>query len=244
MNKKPLVVFDIDDTLINHSGAEKEASIRFGSEFQNEISEYSDETFAQIWHDTAEEHIRSFLSGKINFEEQRRRRIKSIFRNVKMKNEEADEIFKTYLKIYEDSWHLFDDVLDFFKKQNDVEFAILSDGSQEQQELKLKRTQIHHHFKFIITAESERLCKPDPKFFLRACKISAKQTSNIYYIGDNLEKDAIGASKAGLRGIWLNRNENRTAEDVDMIKNLSELNGIIERQKESGGGKSKEIETR
>ena len=227
MNKELMIIFDIDDTLVNHSGAEKEASIRFGAEFQKSIPEYSDETFAQTWHDTAEKHIRSFLSGEINFQEQRRRRIKSIFRNAEMRNEEADEIFKVYLRLYEDSWHLFDDVLEFFNNQNDVELAVLSDGSQEQQELKLKRTRIHQHFKFIITADSERLCKPDPKFFLRACEIARKQASDIYYVGDNLEKDAKGASQAGLKGIWLNRNEKRTKEKVTMIKNLSELNGLI-----------------
>ena len=239
-----MIIFDIDDTLVNHSGAEKEASIRFGTEFQNKIPEYSDQTFAQTWHDTAEKHIRSFLSGEINFQEQRRRRIKSIFRNSKMRNEEADEIFKAYLTIYEDSWHLFDDVLEFFNKRNDVEFGVLSDGSQEQQELKLKRTKIHHHFKFIITAESEGLSKPNPEFFLRACEFAGRQPSDIFYVGDNLQKDAIGASKAGLRGIWLNRNENGNAEDVDMIKCLSELNGLIKSQKEIGGGKSKDIEAR
>ena len=60
-----------------------------------------------------------------------------------MRNDEADEIFKAYLKIYEDSWHLFYDVLEFFNKQNNVKFAVLSDGSQEHQELKLKRTKNH-----------------------------------------------------------------------------------------------------
>jgi len=229
MNKEPMIIFDIDDTLVNHSGAEKEASIRFGAEFQKRIPEYSDETFAQTWHDTAEKHMRRFLVGEINFQEQRRRRIKSIFRNAEMRNEEADEIFKTYLKIYEDSWHLFDDVLEFFNRQNDSEFAVLSDGSQEQQELKLKRTNVHHHFKFIISAESEGFYKPDPRFFLRACEIAGKPVSDIYYVGDNLKKDAIGASRAGLNGIWLNRSEIRTAESVDMIKNLSELNGLLQK---------------
>jgi len=45
----------------------------------------------------------------------------------------------------------------------------------------------------------------------------------IYFIGDNLEKDARASARAGMRGIWLNRYGKEKAADVEMIGSLDEL---------------------
>lgn len=222
-----MLLFDIDDTLINHTDAEKEAARLFGIEFHTMIPDYSDDTFVQLWQTTTQTHINSFLNGDITFQEQRRRRIREIFHNTVMNNDKLDHIFSIYRILYEKSWKLFDDVVPFFTLYRDFEFAILSDGSQEQQEMKLRHTHIHQFFKFIITAESEGLSKPDVRFFLRACERSGKPPSDIYYIGDNLIKDALGASNAGLHGVWLNRKRVHTNEKVDTIHTLTEFNRIL-----------------
>jgi len=43
------------------------------------------------------------------------------------------------------------------------------------------------------------------------------------YIGDHLHKDAIGASTAGLRGIWLNRKRHPVPEDIEAIVTLADF---------------------
>jgi len=125
-----------------------------------------------------------------------------------MTENEAIEYFNKYLGYYEDSWTIYPDVieaLDFLKRQN-IEIGVLSDGAQKQQEFKLKKTGILKYFKFVLTAESEGMSKPNPFFFQKGASMFGVESNDVIYIGDNLKKDAMGATDAGLMGIWLNRN--------------------------------------
>ncbi len=207
MEKIIKVLFDLDDTLVNHSKAEIDAAEKFGFMFSSIIPNYDESTFVTLWKTVSENHIKDFLTQKITFREQQIRRIRDIFQNQKMTEHESFKYFNKYLGYYENSWTLYPDVietLEFLKHQN-IELGILSDGAQKQQEFKLKKTGIFEYFKFVITAESEGMSKPNPIFFQKSAELFKVESKNVIYIGDNLKKDAIGATDAGLLGIWLNR---------------------------------------
>jgi len=78
------------------------------------------------------------------------------------------------------------------------------------------------YFNFIITAESEKLKKPDKEFFFRGVQKLKSKSETVFYIGDNLEKDAEGATNAGLCGVWLNRKDKIGSFDFT-VKSLSEI---------------------
>lgn len=218
-----MIILDLDNTLIDHSGAERRAAALFGDQYSDVIPKYHSDTFAQRWHDAAELHIAAFLSGAIGFQEQRRRRIRKIFESQEISPSDADALFLGYLKHYEESWQLFPDVFNFLKTNKQHGLAILSDGEQEQQETKLKKTGIYHYFGFVLTAESTGLSKPEPMMFHRACERGGVSPEDAYYIGDNLKKDAIGSCKAGLRGVWLNRTGKPIPVGIESISSLSEF---------------------
>ena len=73
-----LVCFDLDDTLLDHSGAEKAAALHFGEVFRERLSEFG-EAFTGVWQAAAEKHMEVFLRGEISFQEQRRRRMRELF---------------------------------------------------------------------------------------------------------------------------------------------------------------------
>lgn len=164
----------------------------------------------------------SFLQGEIDFREQRRRRIRAVFGRQEMFDDEADGLFGRYLLHYQASWKTFPDVVAFLEKHCSEGLAVLSDGSQEQQEAKLASAGISHFFQFVVTAESTGLSKPDPRMFHYLCDLVGIAASEACYIGDNLEKDAIGASRAGLRGVWLNRKGRAVPDGVESISTLGE----------------------
>ncbi len=166
--------------------------------------------------------ISRYSYAEIDFQEQRRRRLRTIFGKDDMSSNEADAIFSDYLSHYEASWRVFPDVLSFLESHTDECLAVLSDGAQEQQETKLKNTGIYHYLRFVVTAESTGLSKPDPMMFLSACKLANVEPCDACYIGDNLQKDAIGASQAGLRGIWLNRSNKPIPDGIESISSLTE----------------------
>lgn len=220
------VLFDLDDTLINHSQAEIDAAIKFGKFFSSVIPNYNENTFVEFWRTASVKHIKDFLAQKITFRDQRVRRIRDIFQNKNMSENESFEYFNKYLGYYEDSWNLYSDVIDTleFLKNKNIDIGILSDGAQKQQELKLQKTGIYKYFKFVITAESEEMSKPNPTFFRRGAEMFGVKPKDVIYIGDNIKKDAIGATEAGLLGIWLNREQS----DLSFERSFSDLRELKE----------------
>ncbi|MBN8707961.1 MAG: HAD family hydrolase, partial [Verrucomicrobia bacterium] len=213
-------ILDLDDTLIDHHSAEQNAARLFGEEHAAGIPDYDESGFVQRWHDIAELHLASFLRGEIDFQEQRRRRIRTLFKNPQMFDDDADVLFGRFLRQYQASWIVFPDVIEFLERHQSEGLSVLSDGSQKQQEKKLTRTGISHFFSFVFTSESTGLSKPNPRLFRHVCCIAGVNAGETSYIGDSLEKDALGASDAGLRGVWLNRNAKPAPEGIESISSL------------------------
>ena len=80
------------------------------------------------------------------------------------------------------------------------------------------------YFKNVITAEKANSAKPGKKIFHYSVAIAKTSPEKCVYIGDNLEKDAIGAVNAGMTGIWLNRDSAIKKHNVIEINSLSEFN--------------------
>ena len=171
---------------------------------------YSQESFERVWNRIMMKYYQKFLDRELSFEEQQHSRMRELFDNPGMSPKTAGELFTRYLDLYEASWETYEDVVPFLTwcVSHNHPVSVLTDGSQKQQNRKLELTGLAPYFTYVFTAEEEKRTKPDPLFFTGVCeKLSAKPSDTIY-IGDNREKDALGASQAGLTGIWLDR-ENR-----------------------------------
>lgn len=139
-----------------------------------------------------------------------------------MSEDEADILFSVYLRHYETSWRAFPDVMPFLMRHGSSGIGVLSDGAQVQQEAKLQAVGIDPYVMFLVTSESTGLSKPDPRMFQKACDLAGVPLSEACYIGDNLEKDARGATFAGMRGIWLNRRRDSVPKGVEAISSLND----------------------
>ncbi len=220
-----MIFFDIDDTLLAHSEAEKQGARLFLKHFSDFLV-YSEEEFCTLWNSMTEKYFSSFLSGKISFTQQRRLRIKEIFQNCSpdLSDEEADLHFGIYLQYYEKSWSLFDDVLPCLNSLKEFPLGIISNGNSEQQITKLKQTQIQDRFTTIIISDEIEIFKPNPEIFFEACKRAKVQPKDCIYVGDQLDIDALGSKAAGMRGIWLNRKRVPAYTlDLEMISSLNDL---------------------
>jgi putative hydrolase of the HAD superfamily len=224
------ILMDLDDTLVNHSKAQRVASARFGELFQGEIPGYSRDSFESDWNRIMEKYYRKFLARKLSFEEQRQGRIRELFARPGMSPETAEKLFGQYLNLYEKAWKAYEDVVPFLEwcASRSHPVAILTDGSQEQQNRKIELTCIASYFTYVFTAEEEKRAKPDPLFFTGVCEKLGVHPSAAIYIGDNREKDAVGAANAGLTGIWLDR-ENRDPRYTGLrVTDLYRLKTLIE----------------
>ena len=67
----------------------------------------------------------------------------------------------------------------------------------------------HHDLRFdrIVTSEHARSYKPDPEIFHRALAETGWHPARVVHVGDSLHSDVLGAHGAGLRAIWLHRQD-------------------------------------
>jgi putative hydrolase of the HAD superfamily len=111
--------------------------------------------------------------------------------------EEAMDVFT----IARNQVTLFDDVLVCLRRLAErITLGSLTNGGAD-----LRQIGLDHHFAVSLAAHEIGRAKPDPAVFHAACEALALPPSQVAYVGDDLRLDVEGAQKAGLRGIWLNR---------------------------------------
>ena len=109
-----------------------------------------------------------------------------------------------------------------------VKLGSLTNGAAD-----LEAIGLAHHFEVSLSAHKIGKAKPDPHVFLLACEALKLQPEQVAYIGDDLRLDVEGAQKAGLTGIWLNRQNQQASAELGHIQpdatftNLHDLVGWL-----------------
>ena len=81
-----------------------------------------------------------------------------------------------------------------------VPIAAVTNGNAD-----LERIGMAHHFSFQLGAREHGAAKPDASIFHAACARLGVPHAEVLHVGDHIEMDAIGATRAGLRSCWINR---------------------------------------
>ncbi|MHC5539369.1 HAD-IA family hydrolase [Singulisphaera rosea] len=68
--------------------------------------------------------------------------------------------------------------------------------------------------------------KPHPEFYRAVCKSLALPPGAILSVGDDLENDVLGASRAGLRSVWLDRRGTEIPKD-EAIPRIPDLRVLV-----------------
>ena len=233
----PVVLFDLDDTLMAHR-----AAVDAGIALHMAERAYETERAPaqQLWHDLEEEHYHAYLAGRLTFEGQRRARARDF---ALAHGEELDELaagawFARYFERYRESWSLHDDARPALDALDEalpgVRFGIITNGELDFQRAKLERLGILDRFTHVIASGDVGITKPDPGIFELAVARFASDApvTAAAYVGDRLVTDAIGAATARLVGVWLNRRGATMTDDeaasaamlgVAEVASLSEL---------------------
>ncbi len=84
-------------------------------------------------------------------------------------------------------------------------------------------------FGFVVLSQECGVRKPDPRIFKIALGRAGCSGHEMVHVGDSLEEDALGASAAGIRSVWINRDQRSEARgEADWeISSLTELTDIL-----------------
>jgi putative hydrolase of the HAD superfamily len=234
-----VVLFDLDDTLFAHSKAVARGVAAHLQSLGGAMAAADPDAEFVRWTKLEEQHYHRYLNGELGFHEQRRHRSRDFVEPYGVElgdDDSADEWFGRYLLEYERAWELHDDVLECLHTlAPPVRFGIITNAELPFQQSKLDATGLTPYLEHVVASGDVGFAKPDARIFHHAAALFEAAPSAIAYVGDRLHTDAIGATNAGMHGVWIDRAGTATQEElalaresgVPVIRSLSELPAVL-----------------
>lgn len=213
MSDVRVVLFDLDDTLFAHRAAVESGILAYAEKLGAPYGALEADEVVTLWHDLEEEHYHSYLAGALDFEGQRQARARDFAarHGVALSDAEASAWFADYFEHYVAGWTLHDDALPALdaleRSLPGVRFGLITNGDLAFQRRKVEAVGLDARMVHLIASGELGVAKPDAAIFHAACATFGVEPGEAAYVGDRLRTDAIGAARAGLTGVWLNRRD-------------------------------------
>jgi len=138
------------------------------------------------------------------------------------------KIFNLYMDNYLKNIKLYDGVNDLLNKYKN-KICFLTDLTTEVQYRKIKKLKLNKYCNKIVTSEEAGNEKPHSYIFMLALHKLKLRNHEVCMIGDNFNKDIIGANNLNINAIWLNhekKNDNNLKNPH--LKVVHTFNQILE----------------
>ncbi len=224
------VLLDIDDTLLDFGKAEA-AAIR--------------KTFDHIGIPVSDELIRRYSEindlqwkrlekGELTRDEVLVHRFDILFDELKIKNVPSEMVQATYEYLLGVGHYFVDGAEELLKAlYGKYELYIVSNGTANVQERRIKSADIGKYFNGIFVSEHIGFEKPRKEFF-DSCfaQIPGFDKDSAIIVGDRLSSDILGGINAGVKTCWFNRKNDAPDPEIPAdyeIHSLAELPALLER---------------
>jgi putative hydrolase of the HAD superfamily len=102
---------------------------------------------------------------------------------------------------------LFPEVPEFLRRTQGVPRVLLTNGVPDLQREKLHGAGLWEAFDLFLISGEVGLGKPEPGLFRMALAAFGVRPEEAWMLGDNPAKDILGANRAGVRAVWVDRKE-------------------------------------
>ncbi|MCM3764761.1 HAD family hydrolase [Neobacillus niacini] len=92
----------------------------------------------------------------------------------------------------------------------------------------LKQIGVYDYFEHILVSSEVQISKPDARIFQKLIELSDCRPDEILYVGDNYYDDVIGARKAGIDTVLINRFGGEGIDEIDYEPLVEDTFGLIE----------------
>lgn len=231
--KYDILLWDVDDTLLDFGYSERWAIQHCFEQFGINISEKWIDRYSEI----NQSYWKRLEKGEVSKQEVMIERFRDLFREMEAERNEALNIdIESFAPIYPKAlgkvYKYRDDSFELCSKlKNTCKQYLITNGFAEVQMSKLKLAGFDTLMDGIFISEKMQAVKPQKEFFDKCfAAISDFDKKRVLVIGDSLTSDMKGAANAGVTSCWYNPNEKELEGDVRpdyTIKNLWELLEIL-----------------
>lgn len=186
----PVVLFDLDETLIDRSAAVK--------------------TYAKnLWQSTNQDLTESkFVEQIVEIDEFGYRPRDAFFQEMTRRfgHVVSDNLIRD--GFYQEVWETptlvegVIEVLGDLANQN-IPLGVISNGSTKAQETKLKNSHLRPYFDAVLVSETFGAKKPDASIYLAAAQQLHADIPNSWYVGDHAVNDVWGSKQVGFQAAWV-----------------------------------------
>ena len=226
-NKMIGLVFDVDDTLYEQIVPFENA---YKSLFDMDIDMEKFYLLSRYYSDVKFEASRN---GEMTMDEYHIYRIQEAAKDlgVWLSDEQALNMQKEYKK-NQQKLQMSDITISILElaKENNVKLGIITNGPSEHQWSKVKALGVEKWIdrENIIVSGDYDINKPDVRIYEIMQEKLQLPNDSLYYIGDSLENDIVGANNAGWKSIWINRYKQKLPKEVDIYKIVENNNELFE----------------
>jgi putative hydrolase of the HAD superfamily len=230
MNKYLFLFFDLDRTLWDFDSNSKETFYelieKYGISKQVKDADHLHNVFSRhnekLW--------KEYRSGNISKSFLRNERFRLTFASFGIYNLDlAKKMAADYIRLSPAKTGLVPDamkVLEYLYTK--YKLFIITNGFDEVQFTKLKKSSIDGYFTRVITAENAGINKPNREIFAHALKLANAKRAQSLMIGDDLEVDILGAREFGMDQVYYNPTGIPHQEKISFeIARLSELLDLL-----------------
>jgi HAD superfamily hydrolase (TIGR01549 family) len=200
------VYFDLDDTLLDHRGAERQALGDLYTQYPT-FGHLALEAMQDLYHEHNVEVWRSYARGDLDKAAAKRLRFARLLEACSVGGLDPDALSDYYLHRYSHYWAFCDGAqAAFHAVANRLPVGILTNGFVEIQNAKLARfSDLRPRLAALVISEEVGHLKPHPKLFAHATAAAEVDPQHILYVGDSYHSDVEGALAAGWQVAWYTR---------------------------------------
>jgi len=198
------VYFDLDDTLLDHGHAEREAlaDVRdryleiFGTLSVDELRAQYRAINGPLW--------RRYADGEIEKATLKERRFARLLEAVGAPQADPALVRRYYMQRYGHHWRFVPGARETYEAVAEaVPVGVLTNGFAEVQAEKFREfPTLEERAEAVVVCEQTGVLKPDPKAFAHATEEAGVAPDDVLYVGDSYRSDVEGAQRAGWRVAW------------------------------------------
>ncbi|MCX6017870.1 MAG: HAD family hydrolase [Chloroflexi bacterium] len=204
-----LVIFDLDDTLIQTHAASSHTWRTLAEEFAPEagieesvLHTAIDHARKWFWADAERHH-----AWRLRMAESASEALRMAARDLGRPFEDAARLqhfADRYTKLFFESLFLFPNALDVLHelRARGTSLAMITNGGAEWQRRKINQHTLAPLFDCIIVEGEFGVGKPAPEIYRHALDTLGVDAHDAWMVGDRLDWDVLGPQKLGITGVW------------------------------------------